>query len=298
MSLSQDLRQTSHLSLLSGVAASAVGVVCGSGLHLICSTSSSWHHAVRRPGDAHRAEDPRPAVRRQRIRESRPGVPARAADVQPPGHTVVPGLFDAHAHGGGFSYSDGDPAAAAAAARTHLRHGTTTTMANLVTASMPDLDRAARALSDLVHRRPCPAASRRAARSGPHGRTRTVPARHRRHGRGGLPRRRFPARQLASASATPGRAWSPAARSPAARRPSTWQCATWCRSWATGRGGGPGRLHHPAALRGFDHTRAPTPGYRADLGALDAGLHITEVMQRRPLAGLAEPHSRVRVSAR
>lgn len=68
-----------------------------------------------------------------------------------PDGILVPGFVDAHVHGGGGSdYGSGDPEAAAVAAGTHLTHGTTTTMASLVTASLDDLERAIRSLADLV----------------------------------------------------------------------------------------------------------------------------------------------------
>ncbi|WP_089300122.1 N-acetylglucosamine-6-phosphate deacetylase [Haloechinothrix alba] len=77
--------------------------------------------------------------------------PVPAPVVHLPALTVLPGFVDAHTHGGGgFSYSDGDPDAAANAARTHLRHGTTSTVASLVSAPLESLERAVRALADLV----------------------------------------------------------------------------------------------------------------------------------------------------
>ncbi|GII53112.1 N-acetylglucosamine-6-phosphate deacetylase [Planotetraspora thailandica] len=66
------------------------------------------------------------------------------------GRTLVPGFVDVHSHGGaGASYPDGDPETAAAVASFHLGHGTTTTMASLVTASPATLARTASALADL-----------------------------------------------------------------------------------------------------------------------------------------------------
>lgn len=48
---------------------------------------------------------------------------------------VVPGFVDLHCHGGGgFTFTHGDPVDARAAARFHLRHGTTTLVASLVSA--------------------------------------------------------------------------------------------------------------------------------------------------------------------
>lgn len=65
------------------------------------------------------------------------GAPPRPADRLFPECTVVPGFVDMHVHGGGgASYTDGsNPEGIAGAAAFHLRHGTTTTLASLVTAS-------------------------------------------------------------------------------------------------------------------------------------------------------------------
>ena len=87
----------------------------------------------------------------EHIRGVGAGAPARPADLALPLGTLVPGYVDAHTHGGGgFSYTDGNPEAAAAAARAHLQHGTTSTVASLVTASLRDLEGAVRAFADLV----------------------------------------------------------------------------------------------------------------------------------------------------
>jgi N-acetylglucosamine-6-phosphate deacetylase len=67
-----------------------------------------------------------------------PGEPPRAADDDFPDCTVAPGFIDMHVHGGGgASYTDRDGIAGAAGF--HLRHGTTTTLASLVTASPAEL---------------------------------------------------------------------------------------------------------------------------------------------------------------
>jgi N-acetylglucosamine-6-phosphate deacetylase len=59
---------------------------------------------------------------------------------------VVPGFVDIHVHGGGgASYTD--PDGIAPAAEFHLRHGTTTTLASLVTASPAELIAGVRALA-------------------------------------------------------------------------------------------------------------------------------------------------------
>ncbi|WP_329090068.1 MULTISPECIES: N-acetylglucosamine-6-phosphate deacetylase [unclassified Streptosporangium] len=66
------------------------------------------------------------------------------------GRYVVPGFVDIHNHGGaGGSFPTGDPDQASRAVDLHARHGTTTLMASLVTASTDDLARAAASLADL-----------------------------------------------------------------------------------------------------------------------------------------------------
>jgi N-acetylglucosamine-6-phosphate deacetylase len=77
------------------------------------------------------------------------GLPPRPADVDMPESLVVPGFVDIHVHGGGgASYTDGNAADIARAMRFHRSHGTTTTLASLVTASPQDLLTAVRALAD------------------------------------------------------------------------------------------------------------------------------------------------------
>ncbi|GAA2914160.1 N-acetylglucosamine-6-phosphate deacetylase [Streptosporangium fragile] len=66
------------------------------------------------------------------------------------GGYVVPGFVDIHNHGGaGGSFPTGDPEQASRIADLHARHGSTTIMASLVTASLDDLTRATAALADL-----------------------------------------------------------------------------------------------------------------------------------------------------
>ncbi|MGV0554662.1 amidohydrolase family protein, partial [Mycobacterium kansasii] len=73
-----------------------------------------------------------------RIAAAAPGPPPRPPDRDYPDCTVVPGFIDMHVHGGGgASYTDADGIGEAAAF--HLRHGTTTTLASLVTAAPPEL---------------------------------------------------------------------------------------------------------------------------------------------------------------
>jgi N-acetylglucosamine-6-phosphate deacetylase len=77
------------------------------------------------------------------------GQPPRPADVDMPEAMVAPGFVDIHVHGGGgASYPDGNNADIVHAATFHRGHGTTTTLASLVTASPADLLTAVRALAD------------------------------------------------------------------------------------------------------------------------------------------------------
>ncbi|TQF03886.1 N-acetylglucosamine-6-phosphate deacetylase [Kitasatospora acidiphila] len=67
------------------------------------------------------------------------------------GFTVVPGFVDLHVHGGGgASYASGSAEEALVAARTHLEHGTTTTVASTVTGEIDEVCRQAAVLSELV----------------------------------------------------------------------------------------------------------------------------------------------------
>ncbi len=68
------------------------------------------------------------------------------------GATLLPGLVDVHCHGGGgASFPDAtDAATAARAAREHLRHGTTTLVASLVTAPEETLLARVAVLADLA----------------------------------------------------------------------------------------------------------------------------------------------------
>jgi N-acetylglucosamine-6-phosphate deacetylase len=86
-----------------------------------------------------------------RIAACSPGPPPRPADFDFPDCTVVPGFIDMHVHGGGGgSYTDADGIVEAAAF--HLRHGTTTTLASLVTASPSELLGGVRALAEATRR--------------------------------------------------------------------------------------------------------------------------------------------------
>jgi N-acetylglucosamine-6-phosphate deacetylase len=79
------------------------------------------------------------------------GQPQGAIDVDLAGRIVVPGFVDIHTHGGGgTSYPDGDPEKAARAALFHRSHGTTTTIASLVTAPADVLERQIGALVEIA----------------------------------------------------------------------------------------------------------------------------------------------------
>lgn len=79
------------------------------------------------------------------------GPPPRPAERDFPDCVVVPGFVDMHVHGGGgASYTD--PDGIAAAAEFHLRHGTTTALASLVTTSPAELIAGVRALAEASRR--------------------------------------------------------------------------------------------------------------------------------------------------
>lgn len=79
------------------------------------------------------------------------GTPARPADVDLPGATVVPGFVDTHVHGGGgATFSDATVDATRTASGLHLRHGTTTLVASLVSADAGALRHQVAALSAQV----------------------------------------------------------------------------------------------------------------------------------------------------
>ncbi|HEY9337672.1 MAG TPA: amidohydrolase family protein, partial [Kribbella sp.] len=65
--------------------------------------------------------------------------------------TVVPGFVDIHTHGGGGStYSTVDPEEARKVAAFHAKHGTTTTLASLVTAPLDELVAQTACLAELI----------------------------------------------------------------------------------------------------------------------------------------------------
>jgi N-acetylglucosamine-6-phosphate deacetylase len=86
------------------------------------------------------------------------GVPPEYAGVHDHGEVVdlgdsivVPGFVDMHVHGGGgFAYTSPDPEEVLRAAAFHRAHGTTTTLASLVTATEANLTRSVRMLAELV----------------------------------------------------------------------------------------------------------------------------------------------------
>lgn len=68
------------------------------------------------------------------------GPPPRTADLDLPDALLVPGFVDIHVHGGGgASYTDGNLENVLRATRFHRSHGTTTTLASMVTASPAQL---------------------------------------------------------------------------------------------------------------------------------------------------------------
>ncbi|MFU8874879.1 N-acetylglucosamine-6-phosphate deacetylase [Micromonospora sp. SL4-19] len=67
------------------------------------------------------------------------------------GHWIVPGFVDMHTHGGGgHTFTTGDPGSAREAAAFHLRHGTTTLLASLVSSPHELMRRATAAYRPLV----------------------------------------------------------------------------------------------------------------------------------------------------
>jgi N-acetylglucosamine-6-phosphate deacetylase len=94
-------------------------------------------------------------VEGDRIAEVRAGVPPVADQAehhaeQRAVHTLVPGYVDVHHHGGGVaSYTDG-PEAARKAIAAHRRHGTTSSIASLVSEDHPTLLRQVLDLAPLV----------------------------------------------------------------------------------------------------------------------------------------------------
>ena len=89
-----------------------------------------------------------------RIIDCGPGPAPRPPDHDFADHVVVPGFVDMHVHGGGgASYTDGLSSEIERAAEFHLRHGTTTTVASLVTASPENLLRQVRVLAEMTRQK-------------------------------------------------------------------------------------------------------------------------------------------------
>jgi N-acetylglucosamine-6-phosphate deacetylase len=86
-----------------------------------------------------------------RIAALGPGDPPEPPDRSLAGQWVLPGFVDIHVHGGArASYMSGDPDDVASAADLHRRHGTTTTMASLVSGAEEFLVATVTRLADLV----------------------------------------------------------------------------------------------------------------------------------------------------
>ena len=84
-----------------------------------------------------------------RIEEVLPGEPPSPAARR--AHWALPGFIDMHVHGGGgASFTEGGPDDARRAAAFHRAHGTTRTLASLVTAPVDRLERRVAMLADLA----------------------------------------------------------------------------------------------------------------------------------------------------
>lgn len=87
----------------------------------------------------------------RRILASGAGSPPRAADADFPDAVVVPGFVDMHVHGGGgASYAGALSSDITLAAAFHRRHGTTTTLASLITAAPDELLEAVRVVAEMT----------------------------------------------------------------------------------------------------------------------------------------------------
>lgn len=85
------------------------------------------------------------------ITEVGAGRPPRLADLDLGERIVVPGFVDMHVHGGGGgSFTDLDPVSARRAVEFHRAHGTTSSLASLVTATPADLLAGVRMLAELT----------------------------------------------------------------------------------------------------------------------------------------------------
>jgi N-acetylglucosamine-6-phosphate deacetylase len=87
----------------------------------------------------------------QKITAVGPGWPPGSADRDLARRWVVPGFVDIHVHGGaGADYVAGDHTSARQIVDLHRHHGTTTSLASLVTADLDTLTRTLGSLADLV----------------------------------------------------------------------------------------------------------------------------------------------------
>jgi N-acetylglucosamine-6-phosphate deacetylase len=108
---------------------------------LISASAVALAGVICRPGWLH--------ISGRRILDCGEGTPPQPADVDLHGAVVVPGFVDLHVHGGGgASYTYGDLSAVERAAAFHRRHGTTSTLASLVSAAPADLRAGLRALAE------------------------------------------------------------------------------------------------------------------------------------------------------
>lgn len=93
------------------------------------------------------------SVRDGRIEATGTGEPTGVTPdvVELDGRWLVPGFVDVHCHGGGgAAFTDTDADRLVTAVGAHRRHGTTTTVASLVSRTVPDLVREVRALTEHV----------------------------------------------------------------------------------------------------------------------------------------------------
>lgn len=108
---------------------------------LIAAGTVVLEQGLRRPGWVHTVG--------VRIVGCGAGPPPQSPDVDLPQATLVPGFVDIHVHGGGgASYIHDDVSEIAQAATFHRSHGTTTTLASLVTAAPGELLAAVRRLAE------------------------------------------------------------------------------------------------------------------------------------------------------
>lgn len=108
---------------------------------LIASPQVLWPDGTLRPGWV--------LVESGRIAGTGHGEPPRRPDLSSP--YLAPGFVDVHCHGGGgYSFATTDRQEAAVVVATHLRRGTTTIVASLVTAPLDELEAQVRMLASLA----------------------------------------------------------------------------------------------------------------------------------------------------